>query len=330
MPRKGMLMHRVGSENGGERAAVTSWFSSLTSGDMNSILLTFLSLLMLAVQLSAAEPVVLNLWPNKPPDEAKELPPEVDQTKREDKLIAGRRIIKLGNVSVPQLAIFHPEKEKANGTAVIIAPGGGFNILAYDLEGTEVAEWLNSIGVTAFVLKYRVPSRDPERRWLAAVQDAQRAVGLVRSRASEWALDPKRIGVLGFSAGGYAAGMTALLSDRQYSVVDDADKTSSRPDFAVLIYAGGFVEKGNHKLRDELKISAETPAMFLVHTHDDGVSSLNSALLYAALKKAGVAAELHVFAKGGHGYGMRRTEEPVATWPALLEAWLKTGQWLAR
>ena len=277
-----------------------------------------------------AEPVTLNLWPAKPPGDTKELPPEADQTKPDDRLIAWRRIIKLGNVSTPQLAVYRPPEGKANGAAIIVAPGGGFHILAYDLEGTEVAAWLNSIGVTAIVLKYRVPFRDPEKRSLAAIQDAQRAISMVRSRAVEWGIDPTRIGILGFSAGGNAAAMTALLSERQYPAIDQADTLSSRPDFAVLIYAGGFVEKGSDMLKPDIKVAKDTPPMFLVHAHDDEVSSLNSALLYAALKKAGVSAELHIYAKGGHGYGLRASEDAVTTWPARLEEWLKREHWLQR
>ncbi|MBI3879813.1 MAG: alpha/beta hydrolase, partial [Verrucomicrobia bacterium] len=201
----------------------------------------FASLSALCGQLLAAEPRTLNVWPGQPPGETKQLPPEADQTKDTDKLIAGRRIIKLGNVSTPQIAIFRPAKSKDTGASVIICPGGGFNILAYDLEGTEVAEWLNSLGVTGVVLKYRVPFRDPAKHWLAAVQDAQRAMSLVRSKAGEWGLDPKRIGICGFSAGGATAGMTSIFLDqRQYAPLDDVDKVSSRPDFAMLIYPGGF------------------------------------------------------------------------------------------
>ncbi|HUE73938.1 MAG TPA: alpha/beta hydrolase, partial [Pirellulaceae bacterium] len=145
---------------------------------------------------AAAEPIRVNLWPAKAPGETREFPPEADQTKPEDRLIAGRRIIKLGNVSTPQLVVYQPPKANNTRAAVVICPGGGHHILAWDLEGTEVAEWLNKIGVTAVVLKYRVPFRDPERRWLAAVQDAQRAMSLVRSRADEWRIDPSRIGIL--------------------------------------------------------------------------------------------------------------------------------------
>jgi acetyl esterase/lipase len=284
---------------------------------------------MLCVPLHAAVPLTLNVWPGKPPGETKELPPEADQTKDTDKLIAGRRIIKLGNVSTPQITVYRPAKDKDTGASVVICPGGGFNILAYDLEGTEVAEWLNSIGVTGIVLKYRVPARDPDARWFAAVQDAQRAMSLVRSKAGEWGLDPKRIGICGFSAGGATAGMTSLLLDRrQYEPLDNVDKVSSRPDFAMLIYAGGFVDKEKTVLRDDVKVTKDAPPMFFVHAFDDGVPVQNSLLLPAELKKAGVSAEVHVYSAGGHGYGLRKTELPVATWPARAEEWMRNGGWL--
>lgn len=274
----------------------------------------------------AAEPVVRNIWPGKPPGETKELPPEADQTKPQDRLIAGRRIIKLGNVSTPQIAVYKPSPEKDTGAAVVICPGGGHHILAYDLEGTEVAEWLNDIGITGIVLKYRVPFRDPEKRWHAAVQDAQRAMSVVRQHASAWKLDPQRIGILGFSAGGQVAGMASILhAERQYEPVDDADKLSCRPDFAVLIYPGGFDEKAESRLKDEVRIVADAPPMFFVHAFDDNVTVLNTLLFAAALKKANVPAEVHVFATGGHGYGLRHVDgQPVTDWPLLCAAWLKT------
>ena len=288
------------------------------------VLLSAFCLSHLAPPLVAGEPIVLNLWPGKPPGESKELPPEADLTKPEDRLIAGRRIIKLGNVSTPQIAVYRPSKEKDTGTAVLICPGGGHNILAYDLEGTEVAEWLNSIGVTGIVLKYRVPFRDPDKRWLAAVQDAQRAMSLVRGKAGEWGIDAERIGICGFSAGGETAALTSLFLDqRQYTAIDEIDKTSSRPDFALLIYTGGLLEKGDAKLRDYVRVTKDAPPMFLVHAFDDGVSAQNSLLLASELKRAGVSAELHVFATGGHGYGLRPTSEPVTHWPARAGDWLR-------
>jgi len=273
---------------------------------------------------AAAEPsLTINIWPGQPPGETKELPPEADTTKDSDNLIAGRRLQRIGNVSTPTLAVFRPAPEKDTGAAVVICPGGGHHILAYDLEGTEVAEWLNSIGVTGIVLKYRVPARDPEKRWLAAVQDAQRSVSLTRSKAEEWKLDPKRLGILGFSAGGETAGLAAIFEERQYEPVDEVDQVSMRPDFAVLIYAAGFVEKDSTQLRDYVKLNSHTPPMFLVHAIDDPVPVANSLVLTLGLKQAGVPAELHVYSTGGHGYGLRQTEQPVTHWADRCGEWMR-------
>lgn len=269
----------------------------------------------------AAEPEIVNVWPAKPPGETKELPPGKDLWKDTDNLVGGRKIIKLTNVSVPQLAIYRPAKDKDTGAAVIICPGGGHHILAYDHEGTETAEWLNTFGVTGIVLKYRVPFRNPEKKFEAAVQDAQRAVRLVRSRAGEWNLKPDRIGILGFSAGGETAGLAALFKERIYDKVDAVDDVSGRPDFAILIYPAYLAPKD--KLREDVTVDKDTPPMFLVHAFNDGVTPLSSLLLATELKKAGVSCELHLYATGGHGYGMRDIGEPVSTWPQRCEAWLK-------
>lgn len=278
---------------------------------------------------AAAEPVeTLNLWPAQPPGKVVELPAEADLTKDTDNLIAGRKLLRIGNVSTPTLAVYKPAPEQDTGAAVVICPGGGHHILAYDLEGTEVAEWLNSIGVTGIVLKYRVPARDPDRRWLAAVQDAQRAMSLVRSRAKEWNIDPARIGILGFSAGGETAALTAIFDERQYDQVDDIDAVSSRPDFAVLVYTGGLAEKDNAALKPYVKVTSQTPPMFLVHAIDDPVPVANSLLLTAALNEAKVPAELHVYSTGGHGYGLRRTEQPVTSWPGRCADWLGESGYL--
>jgi acetyl esterase/lipase len=275
----------------------------------------------------AAEPLTLNVWPGQPPNESKELPPESDLTKPEDRLIAGRRIIKLGNVSTPQIAVFRPDAAKDTGAAVVICPGGGHHILAYDLEGTEVAEWLNEIGVTAIVLKYRVPFRNPDKRWLSGVQDAQRAMSLVRSKAAEWKIDPQRIGLLGFSAGGQVAGLVSTLHEqRQYEPKDDIDQVSSRPDFTILIYPAGFEERNQLKLKDEIKITKSVPPTFFVHAFDDNVSVLNTLIYAAEMKKVGVPAEVHVYAAGGHGYGLRHVDgQPVTDWPKPCEAWLRAS-----
>ncbi len=285
----------------------------------------FILLALLAASLSAAEPLVLNLWPGTPPGDTKALPPEADQTKPTDVLIAGRRIIKLGNVSTPQLAVYRPAREKDTGAAVVICPGGGFNILAYDLEGTEVAAWLNSIGVTGIVLKYRVPFRDPQQRWLAAVQDAQRAMGLVRANASAWGLDPRRVGILGFSAGGATAAYATLLGEaRKYAAIDRADAQPCRPDFALLIYSAGFVDRGGSEFKPAIPLPTQAPPpMFFVHAFDDGVPVQNALLLAAEVKKLGGSAEVHVYDTGGHGYGLRFVpEKPVTTWPARAAEWM--------
>jgi acetyl esterase/lipase len=287
------------------------------------VLLLFLALAAGGSRGFAGEPLVLDLWPGKPPEETKELPPEADLTKPDDKLIAGRRIIKLGNVSTPQIAVYRPAPEKDTGAAVVVCPGGGHYILAYDLEGTEVAEWLNSIGVTGIVLKYRVPFRDPEKRWLAATQDAQRAMSLVRSHADEWKIDPQRIGMLGFSAGGETAALATLLESRQYDAIDAADKQPFRPDFTFLIYPGGLTAKDGNTLRDDIKVPAGAPPMFFVHAFNDRVTVQSSLLLASAVKAANGSAELHLFATGGHGYGLRPTQEAVTHWPARAGAWMK-------
>ena len=225
------------------------------------------------------EPLVWDLWPGTPPGEAAELPPEFDRTGPDGRLVAGRRVTRLTNVSVPTLSIFRPSPEIDTGTAVVIAPGGGHTILAYDLEGTEVAEWFNTIGVTGIVLKYRVPARDSDRRWLASAQDGQRAMSLVRARAEEIGIDPDRIGIIGFSAGGSPVRHTALVKERLYEPVDEYDRVPFRPDFAIPIYSGGIPESA--------AISDDCPPFFMVIAHDDRDRSVAVAELYIALKKAG-------------------------------------------
>lgn len=281
-------------------------------------------------QVAAADPVILNLWPDRPPGETQELPPEADQTKTDDKLIGGRRIIKLGNVSTPQITVYRPAPAKDTGAAVVVCPGGGHHILAYDLEGTEVADWLTSIGVTGIVLKYRVPFRDPDQRWLAAVQDAQRAMSIVRSKACEWGIDSQRIGICGFSAGGETAGLTSLLTERQYDALDEIDQQPFRPDFALLVYPGGFTAKDGDSLREYITVPDNAPPVFFVHAFDDRVTMQNSLLLASALKAAGGSAELHLFTTGGHGYGLRPTSEAITRWPVRAAEWMRERRFLDR
>lgn len=274
---------------------------------------------------SATEPRSEPLWPETPPGPAALVAgEEQDFTKPDDRLIAGRRIIKLGNVSRPEVQVFLPSEEQANGGAIVICPGGGFSILAWDLEGTEVAEWLNTLGYAAVVVKYRVPTRqhgDPGK-WQGPVMDAQRALSLTRSRAEQWGLDPNRIGILGFSAGGETAARAAIQhGQRLYEPVDDADQVSCAADFAVLVYPGGIAEEDG-TLKASYSVEAKTPPMFFVHAADDNVSCLHSVALFTALKQADVPAELHIFTRGGHGYGLRPTDQAVTRWTERAADWL--------
>ena len=208
-----------------------------------AILTTLIGTVLLGTTgLSRAEKpdAVLKLWPVSSPGAPMDVGPEQDFTKDSDRLIAGRRIIKLGNVSSPEAHVFLPPANKRTGASVVICPGGGFSILAWDLEGTEVAQWLNTLGVAGIVLKYRVPTRDQTPRWLAATQDTQRAISLTRHNARDWGIDPERVAVLGFSAGGMAAFKTSVATKRLYEQVDDADEASFRPDRSILIYAAGL------------------------------------------------------------------------------------------
>ena len=285
--------------------------------------------------LGAAAPQVFPLWPGTPPGPpAKVEGAERDLTKPDDKLIAGRRIIKLGHITTPQMHVYLPDKTKANGGAVLVCPGGGFSILAWDLEGTEVAEWLNSLGFAAIVVKYRVPTREHSDtlneqgntplKAVGPVMDAQRAMSLTRSKAAAWSLDPQRIGIMGFSAGGETAGLTAILrNERIYPKVDAADEQSCAPNFALPIYPGGFYDKETAGLKPYLTITKDTPPMFFAMAQDDHVNSLNCTMLYTALTKEKVPAELHLFTSGGHGYGLRATDEPVTRWPELAARWLR-------
>jgi acetyl esterase/lipase len=253
------------------------------------------------------------------------LPAEADTTTAKDNLVAGRPVLRLGNVSVPTLTLYSP-KGYNTGAAVVVFPGGGYQILAMDLEGTEVCDWLNSSGITCILLKYRVPGSGPYPKSAAALQDAQRAMGLVRQHAAAWKIDPKRIGVLGFSAGGHlAAAISTHYEKRLYNPIDAADKLSCRPDFAVVVYPGYLAMEHRHfALNPDIHPTADTPPTFLVQAEDDPVHVENSVVYFMALKNAKVPAELHVYAQGGHGYGLRLTELPVTTWPQRVETWLHT------
>lgn len=289
----------------------------------------FLCASMLGAQKPAWEPapghVTLPLWPGAAPGAPENLPPEADMTTSKDNLIAGKPIIRLGNVVKPTLTVYAPSGHNTSA-AVVVFPGGGYRILAIDLEGTEVCSWLNKQGITCLLLKYRVPDTGPYPKSSAALQDAQRAIGLVREHAAEWHIDPHRIGVLGFSAGGHlAAAVSTHYAHRLYEPVDDADTLSCRPDFAVVIYPGYLaLAEQNFAPNPEIHPTADTPPTFLLQAEDDPVHVENAVVYFMALKNAKVPAELHVYTEGGHGYGLRRTELPITAWPDLVDSWLHT------
>ena len=269
--------------------------------------------------------LTLNLWPHGAPSAQPNSPPEVNTTSAKDRMVAGKSVIRLGNVSVPTLTVYAP-KSNNTGAAIVVFPGGSYQILAIDLEGTEVCDWLNSVGVNCILVKYRVPNSGPYPKSSAALQDAQRSVGIVRSHAKEWQIDPARIGVLGFSAGAHlSAALSTHFDQRLYDPVDDADKTSCRPDFAVIVYPGYLaLSEQNMAPNPEIHVTSQTPPSFIVQAEDDPVHVENSTVYFLALKNANVPAELHLYAQGGHGYGLRHTELPVTAWPKLVETWLQT------
>lgn len=285
------------------------------------------SALFLAVPADAAAPVPLPLWPGQAPGVTNLVSAERDTSKPGEGLVAGQPLIRLGNVTQPTITIYRPAPDKDTGAAVVVCPGGGYSILAMDLEGTEVCEWLNSIGVTGVLLKYRVPKREN-----GPLQDVQRAVRLVRQRARELGLDPQRIGVLGFSAGGnLAAESGAQAAARTYENVDEADTLSCRPDFQLLIYPAYLVLKEDPtKINPQVAVTSNTPPAFLVMAADDPVRVENVLAYTLALTQAKVPVELHVYPTGGHGYGLRRTKEPVTAWPERAAEWLKSRGWLDR
>jgi acetyl esterase/lipase len=271
-----------------------------------------------AESLAAETPLVLDIWPGKAPGETGDIGQEKFQPPQKEP----KPIKRLTNVTRPTITVYAPEKAKNTGAAVVICPGGGYSILAMDLEGEEVAAWLNSVGVTGIVLKYRVPARKGQASHLAPLQDAQRAMGLVRSHAGEWGVDPHRIGILGFSAGGHlAANASTNYDKRQYDALDDADKVSCRPDFTVLIYPA-YLAVGD-RLAPELRVNKQTPPVFFGLAGDDRISVDGSIVMYRALQQVKVPADLHIYASGGHGFGLRPSDKPCVTWPQRCEQWMR-------
>ncbi|MGH7943451.1 MAG: alpha/beta hydrolase [Opitutaceae bacterium] len=279
---------------------------------------------------SAGEPIVVDVWPGETPEDIGI--PGVEKSRIHDARFVGPTKL-VTNVTKPTLTIFSPPRERNTGTAMIICPGGGYWDLFWELEGEEVAAWLNANGMTGIILKYRVPRRPGETRGEpppGPQLDAQRAISLVRSRAAEWGIDPTRIGMIGFSAGGHLAFATATnFEQRLYERIDAVDEVSSRPDFAVLCYSGFLKAKEKDEIHPGLRIPPTTPPVLLAHASDDneklgGSNAENSAIMYLALKRAGIPAELHIYATGDHDFGVRENDKLPSSWTRLCLNWLRS------
>jgi acetyl esterase/lipase len=279
----------------------------------------------------AAGHTQIPLWPTRPPDARAGVGVEavhnaVDRETGNKTLVGGAPYSYVENVTQPTITLYSP-KTHSTGAAVIVYPGGGFNVLAIDIEGTEACDWLTSNGISCVLLKYRVPCEHlgAYRECPQAHQDAQRAMRIVRSRAAEWGIDPHRIGVIGFSAGAHMAIMSSTRFDRRYAPVDGADSVSSRPDFALVLYPGrvGY-RRTNFLPNPDIVVTDRTPPTFHVHAFDDPLNPVENSLIYAAaLRKAGVRSEIHIFATGGHAFGLRRTGSSATAWPELADVWMK-------
>lgn len=283
-------------------------------------------------QPSAGHKQIL-IWPKgREPNPQTFATPENETTLVTTPAVAGKPWIEVNKVFHPTITVYSPQANNT-GAAVIVFPGGGYQILAIDLEGTEVCDWLASKGITGVLLKYRVPG---EGRWPTtghypkspvALEDAQRALRMVRANAAEYHIDPHKIGVLGFSAGGHlSAAISNHFKDQIYKPIDAIDKQSSRPDFAVSLYPGHLsLYDDKTKLNTDIHVTSATPPTFIVQAEDDPVDDVENSLVYfAALRRAKVPTEMHLYAHGGHAFGLRRTQFPITEWPSLVEKWLST------
>ena len=308
----------------------------------------FATAILMAASVAAAQTAVwqpaaghkqVAIWPGTPPDATAVIPPgpEILEPVDPKDLVAGRTFEGVANVTRPTMTVYRA-KGKNTGAAVVVFPGGGYIDLAMDLEGTEVCDWLTSKGITCVLLKYRVPDSGPawhndcqcniHPKAPTALEDAQRTVGLLRYHAAEWHVDPHKIGVIGFSAGGHmVADISTHWEKRAYAPVDAADKVSCRPDFARAIYPGHLRENTTSEfdLNPLVPVTKDTPPTFLVQAEDDHVDGVQQSLVYyIALQKAGVPVEMHLYAHGGHAFGLRRTKDPITAWPDLAEKWMRT------
>lgn len=273
----------------------------------------------MAACMAAAEPVTIKLWPQGAPEKPGFKMEAESDIKKDDGI---RRVT---NVTEPTLTVY--PAENPNGTAVLVCPGGGYNILAIEHEGTQVCDYLRTIGITPVLLKYRVPRRDNEDPSRVPLQDTQRAMGILRHRAAEFGINPDRIGILGFSAGGHLSIVTSLYSgERTYEKDAALDVDNATPNFAVPVYPAYLVGKGDDefKLVPEIKVTPKAPTMCLVHAHDDPHSAAGSALIYLEYKKNKLPCEIHIYSKGGHGFGMKKNGLPANDWLVRVGEWIGT------
>jgi len=272
-----------------------------------------------------ADPITLKLWPEGVPGK---MGPVSEATQ---KLIDAYKPgpSRVVNVTDPEITVFKPENP--NGACVIVAPGGGYYFLSWSNEGTQVCDWLNSIGVTAVLLKYRTPTRDEANPFEKPSADALRAIGLVRHHATEWNVDPKRVGILGFSAGGNLVGHVSCDRGERSYTVDPASDDVRCADFSVIIYGGGFLDKEDpSKFRQGFSVPADAPPMFLTVAHDDKSNPVDMTRIYLEYKRLGIPAEMHIFAKGGHGFGMKQGTQPANAWPQRCAEWMESMGYLKK
>lgn len=269
---------------------------------------------------SMAQEQTIKLFPEGVPGETIHLE---EKENRDGNKVAKEAVLRITDVSEPTISIYEAPEELASGSAVIVCPGGGYNILAYDLEGDEVCLWLNELGITAILLKYRVPRREGKEKYEAPLQDLQRAISYIRSNADFYNIDSDRIGVMGFSAGAHLAVMgSTAYEKRTYPLLEKIDKYSCRPNFSLLIYPA-YLDGENFGLAPEIVVTSKTPPTLLIQSEDDK-SYINSSLFYYyALKEAGVPAWMHLYSKGGHGYGLRDTGAEANSWPDRAEDWFR-------
>ena len=270
-----------------------------------------------------AQQHTLPLWPNGNPEPSTITGPEIDPTTDANRMVWGKVTVRVTNVSKPTLSVYSPAAGKNTGAAALVFPGGGYTHLAWNIEGTEVCDWLNSIGMTCVLVKYRVPEKGQYPENVEDLEDAQQAMRLAREHAAEWGFDPKKVGVIGFSAGGHLAAVLSTHSDFQGKSVD-ASTVDAKPDFQILVYPGSL-RGPDGKVNPVVNPTVQTPPTFLAMAENDYTAHVENALVYfQALKDAKVPAELHLFTEGGHGFGLRPSQLPISQWPALAETWLHT------